>query len=259
MGRAFRAEWTRMRKGFVAALLLGTVAAFGIFSFLFFRDGSRGGEMYWDGLGEGEIPMAAGIFFSGIYVRLLFERRGMSQDMMWGRSRLAVFLVRLAEVYLLSFLLCVPLSLANLRVLSTRWTMRWTMSQSSLGWLRMLYCVLMSMLLNLRYIGVGIMLGFALRDLFRLLGVLLGGTAAYLLLFPLVSIIWGPESPAVQTLKWARDLVFGGLFDCEKLRDVIMLFRASGMKLLRTALGTAAFMLVHGGLAYLFFRKAELE
>ena len=199
--------------------------------------------------------MAAGIFFSGIYVRLLFERRGMSQDVMWGHSRLTVFLVRLAEVYLLSFLLCVPLSLANLGVLS----MRWTISRSSLGWLRMLYCVLMSMLLNLRYIGVGIMLGFALRDLFRLLGVLLGGTAAYLLLFPLVSMIWGPVSPAVQTLKWARDLVFGGLFDCEKLRDVIMLFRASGMKLLRTALGTAAFMLVHGGLAYLFFRKAELE
>ena len=255
MGRAFRAEWTRMRKGLVAALLLGAVAAFGIFSFLFFRNGSRGGDMFWDELGEGAVSMAAGIFFSGIYVRLLFERRGMSQDVMWGRSRLTVFLVRLAEVYLLSFLLCVPLSLANLGVLS----MRWTISRSSLGWLRMLYCVLMSMLLNLRYIGVGIMLGFALRDLFRLLGVLLGGTAAYLLLFPLVSMIWGPVSPAVQTLKWARDLVFGGLFDCEKLRDVIMLFRASGMKLLRTALGTAAFMLVHGGLAYLFFRKAELE
>ena len=252
MGKAFRAEWARVRKSLVLLLLLGAFAAFGIFFFLFFRRGSRGEEL-WSGLGEGAVPMAAGIFFSGIYVRLLFERRGMSQDVMWGRSRLAVFLVRLWEVYTLSFLVCVPFSLANLGVLSMRWVM------SRAGWLRMLYCVLMSMLLDLRYIGVGIMLGFALRDLFRLLGVLLGGAAAYLLLFPLVSMIGGPESLAIQALKGARDLVFGGLFDYEKLSDVMRFFRASGMDLLLTALGTLAFVLVHGGLAYLFFRRAELQ
>ena len=170
MGKAFGAEWSRVRKSLVVLLFFGAFAGFGFFFFLLAGNGLDGGEAFVRGLGNLFVPLVVGVFFPGMYVGLLFEHRGMSQDVMWGRSRPAVFVVRLLEVYLLSCLMCAPFSLANLGFFSVQWVA----ALDGAGRLRLLYCILMSMLLNMRCMGVGIILGFALRDFIRPPLILLG-------------------------------------------------------------------------------------
>ena len=254
MLKAFGAEWTRVRKSLVVLLFFGAFVVFGFFFFLLFGNGRSGGEAFVRGLGEGVVPMVVGIFFPGMYVGLLFDHQGMSQDVMWGRSRLVVFIMRLLEIYLLSCLMCAPFSLANLGFFSVQWVA----ALDGAGRLRLLYCILMSMLLNMRCMGAGIVLGFALRDFFRPPLILLGSLIAVVLLSNIFSMILGPECLPIRILNTVLSVVFGTLLN-DEMWDAMRFFRATDMDLLRTALGTLAFVLVRGGLAYLFFRRAELQ
>lgn len=254
MTKAFASEWNRVRRSLVVLLFFGAFVGFQGFFFLMFGYGSSGEDAFIRSLGEGLIPLVVALFFPGMYIGLLFEHRGMSQDILWGRSRFAVFLPRIIEVYLLSVLMCSPYALLHLWFFSRSWLA----ALDGAGWLCLLRCLLINALLIMRPMALGIILGFALRSFIRPPLISIGFLIAYAFFINILVMIFGPEKIMGSGIESVFEFLFSGFFAADSY-DAIRLFRATWDDLLQAFLYTIPSILFPSVLAYFFFRRAELK
>ena len=254
MGRVLKAEWSRLCHSIVPLVFLGAFLVFGFFIFILtscgkidslpVSDVKKVEQVFWHANRETIFPIIVSLFFPTMFTGLLFENRGMSQDVMTGCSRVSVFLTRILEIYLLSCLMCAVYPLIQFAYF---W-FSWFFTLDGAGWAFVLRCIGVKMVLDMGTMGIGLVLGFALRDYIRPPLVMLG----FLLVFIVVSSVFGSTGVS-PTGDWFSRFIPLNYYNLIVERD------ATGTELLHAVLYTLPSILIPSGLSYLLFRKAELK
>ena len=252
MGRLIRAELAKLQQLCILGLIffITVIASYWISGILYENSTMQSSESFGEmvfvrSMSQASYTAWIAVIFSCLLIGVDFSDRTVFRSVFAGISRIKYFLFKAAEYYLITLILASLFPLAA----CLRYSRGWFSTLDSSGWLYVLRCLGMKLIIDTALISISFLLVFLFRDLVRSLVASIVVTAIFIVQLNELRLTW----PADSILKKLVDF-----YPAFQLPIVVQ--PEITLKQLELAIGTSLIIILLLNItAYLCFRHSELK